>query len=296
MLVISVLLLLSQTVPELVERARTNGCEAARAGLSSAFRDPASKPEERRLAGLALAQCEIARERFADAWPIVESLRAANPADADALYLAAKLHLKGWNDVVYQMFQKTPSSFRVNQVSAEIFEVQGRFAEAAVEYRKAIEKAPAETVNLHYRLGRALLLESHTPDNLAAAIREFEAELKLNPNDAAAEYQIGQILVASQKPAEAALRFEKASKLDSTFVEPLIALSKIQTGKAVELLEKAVVQAPRSEAARYNLMLAYRNAGRSADARKQKDELDKLQKPPEGEFSEFLKKLGEKPK
>jgi tetratricopeptide (TPR) repeat protein len=191
------------------------------------------------------------------------------------------------------MFQKTPSSFRVNQVSAEIFEVQGRFGEAAAEYRKAIEKAP-DTVNLHYRLGRALLLETH--DNFAAAVREFEAELKLNPNDAAAEYQIGQILVASQKPAEAAPRFEKAAKLDPSFIEPLIALSKIQTAKAVELLERAVAQAPRSEAARYNLMLAYRNAGRAADARKQKDELDKLQKPPEGEFTEFLKKLGEKPK
>jgi hypothetical protein len=31
------------------------------------------------------------------------------------------------------------------------------------------------------------------------------------------------------------------------------------------------------------------------DARRQKVELDKLQKAPEGEFTEFLKKLGEKP-
>ena len=36
-------------------------------------------------------------------------------------------------------------------------------------------------------------------------------------------------------------------------------------------------------------------AGRTADARRQKTELDKMQKAPEGEFTEFLKKLGEKP-
>jgi hypothetical protein len=42
-------------------------------------------------------------------------------------------------------------------------------------------------------------------------------------------------------------------------------------------------------------MLAYRNAGRPDDARKAKAELDKLQKPPEGEFTDFLKRLGEKP-
>lgn len=293
-------LLLAQSVPDLVERARIGGCEPVRAALVTAYRDSRDSIEDKRLAGLALAQCDIAKERFAEAWPVVNELRAAFPADADVLYLAAKLHLRGWNDVVYQMFQKTPASFRVNQVSAEIFELQGRFADAAAEYRKAITKAP-DALNLHYRLGRALLLESHTTENFAAAIREFEAELKINPADAAAEYQIGQILVASQRSAVAVARFEKAVKLDAQFVEPVIALSKIrmeqkQFAVAIEMLEKAVAQAPRNEAARYSLMLAYRNAGRPVDARKQKEELDKLQKPPEGEFTEFLKKLGEKPK
>ena len=51
---------------------------------------------------------------------------------------------------------------------------------------------------------------------------------------------------------------------------------------------------PKSESAHYSLMMAYRNAGRMADAKREKAELDKLQKPPEGEFTEFLKKLGEK--
>ena len=115
MLAISLLLLTAQSVPDLVERARTGGCDAARAGLAAAFRE-SPKSEDKRLAGVALAQCEIASEHYSEAWPIVEALRAANPADADVLYLAAKLHLRGWNDVVYQMFQKTPSSFRVNQV------------------------------------------------------------------------------------------------------------------------------------------------------------------------------------
>ena len=32
------------------------------------------------------------------------------------------------------------------------------------------------------------------------------------------------------------------------------------------------------------------------EAQLQKAELEKLQRPPEGEFTEFLKKLGEKPK
>ena len=63
---------------------------------------------------------------------------------------------------------------------------------------------------------------------------------------------------------------------------------------AAKLLERAVKLQPRGEIAHYNLMLAYRNAGRTADAQREKLELDKLQKPPEGEFTDFLKRLGNK--
>ena len=42
-------------------------------------------------------------------------------------------------------------------------------------------------------------------------------------------------------------------------------------------------------------MMAYRNAGDMDEARREKAELDELQKAPEGEFTDFLKKLGEKP-
>jgi hypothetical protein len=42
-------------------------------------------------------------------------------------------------------------------------------------------------------------------------------------------------------------------------------------------------------------MMAYRNSGDMEAAKREKQTLDSLQKPPEGEFTEFLKKLGEKP-
>ena len=42
-------------------------------------------------------------------------------------------------------------------------------------------------------------------------------------------------------------------------------------------------------------MMAYRNSGDSTKAKAEQATLERLQKPPEGEFSEFLRKLGEKP-
>jgi len=278
-------------------RAATGHCDTAREELTAQFAKDAAS-DLGRLAGLALTQCQLAEGNYDDAVPVLARLRALHPADADVLYQSARLHMKAWNDTLYEMFQKTPNSYRVNQISAEIFETQNRYMEAISEYRKAIEKNPA-ALNLHFRLGRALLLESHSQDNLALARREFEAELALNPADAVAEYETGQVLLISQEPGDAVKHFERAVVITPDFPEALQALAKTrmdakQYPEAIVLLEKVVRLQPANETAHYGLMLAYRNAGRAADAAREQAELDKLQKSPQGEFTDFLKRLGEK--
>ena len=275
-------------------RAATGGCEAAIPELTRGF----AAGEDRRLAGLALAQCQVGAKRFAEAGAVVAQLEKLYPSDADVLYVSADYHMKAWNDAIYRMYQKAPSSYRVDQLSAEVFETQGKYTEAVAEYRKAIEKNP-KAINLHYRLGRALLQQSHDPAVLEQARKEFETELRMNPSDAVAEYQVAQILAAEQKKAEAAPHFERAAELRPDFPEALIAVAKLRMEArrypdAIALLQRAVKLQPRNETAHYNLMMAYRNAGRTADADREKAELDKLQKPPEGEFTEFLKRLGDK--
>lgn len=276
--------------------AATGRCREAEEGLKAASlsRDATVS----RLAGLARVQCLLGWNRLEEAALLAAKLKAAYPADADVLYVNARLHMKAWNEIIRELYEKAPASYRVNQISGEILETQGQFNEAVGEYRKAIEKNP-RALNLHFRLGRAMLMASHEPEALSAAMKEFEAELALNPGDAVAEYQVGQILLVQQRPEEAAVRFERAIRLNPDFSEALIARAKLrlekkQTGEAILLLERAVKAAPRSETARYNLMLAYRDAGRMAEARREKAELDRLQTAPEGEFTEFLKKLGEK--
>lgn len=278
-------------------RAATGRCDSARVDLAEQF-EKLTQGDVRRLAGLALAQCDIARGENEEAMHVVGRLKTLYPSDADVLYQSARLHMKAWNDALYEMFQKTPGSYRVNQISAEIFEIEKRYSEAAAEYRKAIEKNPV-ALNLHFRLGRAILMESHAPDNLAAARREFEKELELNPGDAVAEYEVGQVLLVSQQPADALKRFERAVAISPDFPEALEALAKLkmdskQYDEAIAILEKIVHLEPTSETAHYQLMLAYRNAGRASDAAREQAELDKLRRTPQGEFTDFLKRLGEK--
>ena len=276
-------------------QAATGRCAEAEPALARRYEDP----RLRRLAGLALARCHVAAQRFHAASEPLAALEKEFPNDPDVLYENARLHLKAWNGAVERMFEKAPASFRVNQLSAEIFEIQGRHDEAVSEYKKAIEKSP-KTLNLHYRLGRALLLGSHEPEALEEARTAFEKELEINPYDAVAYYQVAQILQVQQEPDDAAKNLERAVELDPQFPEALAALARYRSrnddhAAAISLLERAVEIQPESESSWYALMTAYRNAGRRDDAMAAKQKLDALQASPEGEFSDFLKRIGEQP-
>jgi tetratricopeptide (TPR) repeat protein len=277
-------------------RAMDGKCENAIPDLQAQFATIADD-KLRRLLGLSLAQCELSSNRYDDASIVLERLRGFYPADEDVLYETARMHMQAWNEVLREMFLKTPRSYRVNQLSGEIFDAQGRYAEAVEQYQAAIAKNP-KALGLHFEAGRALIMSSHTSEAIRQAKEYFEAELGLNPRDAVAEYEIAEILVTQEQNDEAMHHLERAVQLNSQFPEALIALAKLKLlakadHEGISLLERAVELMPNSEAARYSLMMAYRNAGRFKDAIREEEELNKLQKPPEGEFSDFLKKLGQ---
>lgn len=268
--------------------------QAALGDCASAIPTLTREPLDR-MGGIAAVQCYSSMGDAAREFSLLQRLESQFPNDADVLYLSAKQHMKAFNDATFAMFQRTPSSYRVHELSADIFEVQNRFDEAIAEYRKAIEVNP-NAPDLHFRLGRELLLQSHSPEVLEQAAAEFRSELKLNPEDASCEFQLGQIAQVETKTDEARKHFEEALKLSPNFVQALLALGKIETAdKAVELFSRATELEPTNEAAHYALMSAYRDSGKMEQAKQEKAILDKLQKPEDGEFSNFLKKLGEKP-
>jgi len=273
--------------------------QAATGDCATALPALRSMAVEQRLAGIAAVKCYSAAGAETKAFALLDEMLAKWPDDGDVLYLKAKLHMKAFNDATLAMFQRTPASFRVRELSAEIFEVDSRYDEAVAEYRKAIEMNP-QAPDLHFRLGRAILLARHDPDSLAKATAAFRDELKLNPEDAACEFQLGQIAQVEGNKADAKAHFEEALKRAPHFVAALVALGKIETSdkryqRAIDLLSNAIALQPANETAHYALLTAYRDAGQMDKAKSEKAILDKLQKPPEGEFSDFLKKLGEKP-
>ena len=255
-------------------------------------------PTTERLAGLAAANCYSVSGDSARTFSLLADLQRRYPDDPDILYTSAKLHMKAFNDATFAMFQRTPSSYRVHELSAEIFDTQGRYADAAAEYRKAID-VNANAPGLHYRLGRSLLAQGHSSEALAQAADQFRAELRLSPEDSASEYQLGQIAQVSGDKKHAQLHFEQALADLPNFAAAMISLGKIyiqekQYDRAQALLGRAIELQPQNEAAHYALLTLYRDTGQMTKAQSEKATLDRLQKPLGGEFSDFLKKLGEK--
>ncbi len=278
-------------------QAALGDCEAALPGLTSV---DSADSDVYRLANLAAVKCYSNLGDDAKTYAVLKTLEQRFPNDPDVLYLAAKLHMKAFNDATFAMFQRAPSSYRVHELSGEIFEVENRYSDAVSEYKKAIELNPSAP-ELHFRLGRAILLQSHSAESLEQAAAEFKSELKLSPEDGACEFQLGQIAQVQGKTAAAKPHFERAVQLSPTFVQALIALGKLNSqekkyDQAISLLSRAAQLQPANESAHYALLTAYRDSGQMEKAKQEKAILDKLQKPPEGEFSDFLKKLGEQPK
>ena len=256
-------------------------------------------PKLRRLAGLTIAKCQLAAGSYVEGLGTLQNLLHEFPGDADALYLSARLHMKAFNDATAAMYKDVPDSYRVNELSAQIFEIQNQYANAISEYRKAIEKSP-RTPDLHFRLGRALLLEKHDSEALRQAEQAFQAELEISPEDAACELQLGQIAQVRAQLPEAKRHFAQAVQLSPDFVQALLSLARLelkekQWPQAIARLVHAAELEPANEAVHYTLLAAYRDSGDLQKARAEKVKLDQLQKVPEGEFSQFLKKLGEKP-
>ena len=280
-----------------LSQAASGDCASALPTLA-AQSQKAKNPFDR-MAGLAAAKCYSAGGNTTEAMAILQNLKGRYPDDADLLYLQAKVSMKAFNDATLAMFQRVPSSYRVHQLSAEIFETQNRYADAVTEYRKAIEVNPTAP-DLHFRLGRALLLESHTPAALEQASAEFTAELNISPEDSASEFQLGQISTVQGNQVDARLHFKRAVDLSPRFIAAWIALGKNyaqakQYADAISVLTRVTEIDPDNEGAHYALLSVFRNAGQLDKARAEKIKLDSLQKVPEGEFSDFLKKLGEKP-
>ena len=214
------------------------------------------------------ARCGMSLDQTESA---VEALLALNrefPRDPDVLYSTTHFYSELASRAAQQLAAAAPASHQAEQLEAEAFESQGNWDRAIAQYKKIFDQEP-KVEGIHYRIGRIFL--SKTPADSEGAKAEFDEELKIDPENASAEFMLGEIARQSGQWDKAIGHFSRASKLDESFQEAYLALgmSLNSAGKfsdAVIPLRSYVKLQPADPAGHYQLATAYARTGQKADA------------------------------
>jgi tetratricopeptide (TPR) repeat protein len=260
-------------VDEGVRLAETGHCAAALPLLKKSIRQISDKALRKR-AGLDGVHCAMTGERPYDSLDFLQVLLRDFPRDPEVLYIAthaySDLALRSSQDLM----REAPFSYQVHQLNAEALETQGKWEEAAAEYRKILDVNPM-LPGIHARLGRVLLSgQQPTPDAVAQAKKNFEDELSIDPNNAGAEYVLAELAKDDGDFPTAIRHYARATKIDAGFAEAYFGLGSAlvaskQFADAIAPLETYEKLAPDSPSGHFQLALAYNGVGRKEDANRE---------------------------
>jgi tetratricopeptide (TPR) repeat protein len=222
---------------------------------------------------MAAARCAMSLGQAETAVTALFLLNREFPHDPEVLYITTHYYGELASRASEELAATAPSSYQALELEAEAMESQSRWEDAAAEYKKILAQNP-NVPGIHYRLGRVALSKAESPANSEEAKKEFEQELQIDPNNAAAEFSLGEIGRRGGQWSEAIPHFTKASKLDPGFAEAFLALgmslnSTERYSEAVGALERYVKMVPNDPAGHYQLSIAYARTGRREDAARQ---------------------------
>jgi len=253
-----------------IELAIQGRCVDAMPLLDEAMRDAATSLDVKRKVSFAGVRCSMTLNKQRDAMSFIAWLQEAYPKDPEVLFLGVHVFSDLSLRYSQELLDTAPDSPLVIQLNAENFEKQGEIAKAIAEYRILLKRQP-EKVGIHYRIGGLIMSQAGAANTPEEARQEFEQELKLNPQNAAAEYYLGELAREADKLPVAVEHFSRAIALYPEFAEAHAGLGRslLDSGKttdAVTPLETAAKLAPENPAVHFALATAYQRLGRKQDA------------------------------
>lgn len=219
-------------------------------------------------AAMATARCAMSLEQIETAVQSLLFLKREFPGDPEVLYTATHFFSELASRSSQELAAAAPTSSQAQQLEAEAFESQGKWAEATAQYKRILEQDPKQP-GIHYRLGRISLAKS--PVDEVGAKKEFQEELQVDPESAPASFMLGEAARQAGQWDEAIERFSRVVKLDESFAEAYLALgmtfnSAGKFSEAIEPLQNYVKLLPADPAGHYQLAIAYARTGRKQDA------------------------------
>lgn len=243
-------------------------------GLGKAFKQTADDPL-RRLAGLQLQRAYTNLEQDAKAAEVALELTRLYPKDPEVLYHSGRLLSNYAYLMTMKLARVAPESAWTHQAAGEANESQGLYEAAVREYREVLAQDPRRP-GIHLRIGRTLLTRAAaTPEETPAAafraeaVKELEQELALDPLNATASYELGEIHRRAGDLEEARKLFEAAVDHYPDFEEAQLALGRVllaagKTEPALAHLRKAIALNPENAVAYYQLSRAHQALGNAA--------------------------------
>ena len=154
------------------------------------------------------------------------------------------------------------------QAQSEAYESQKDY-DSAIDAYTHILSLDARRPGIHYRLGRVYqkrFEETHKPEDRDAAVREFTAELGVDPSNGNAEYELGYIQADLGNLEEARKDYEQVVAHFPDFEEALVGLGGVYLGLekpelAAAPLDRATRVRPDDQVAWYRLAEAARGTG-----------------------------------
>jgi tetratricopeptide (TPR) repeat protein len=225
-------------------------------------------------AGLDGLHCAMTHNAPYASLDFLEVLSRDFPNDPEVLYAAAHAYSDLSLHASNELMREAPFSYQVHELNAEALEAQGKWEEATAEYRKILE-INALLPGIHARMGRALLSQPHpSPEVIEEVKKNFEAELEIDPNNASAEYVLGELAQQSNDLSTAIRHLSRATKLDTGFSDAYLALgtalvSDKRFPEAIPPLETYEKLAPDSPTGHFQLAQAYAGVGRKDDANRE---------------------------
>lgn len=233
--------------------------------LEPAFRHPPNS-EIGRTIGLELLGVYASLGQHTQSLEVIEELLARYPNDPEILYRASHIYGDRALEATTRLAEVAPDSPWKRMAFAEALEAQKHYDLAITEYQKVIA-SNAGIPNVHFRLGRALLLKDPNSDEARdRALQEFQQAATQDPRNAGAEYEMGEIYRRRGDRPEAASHFSRAVEIDPHFEEAQIALGRTlidlhKPADALPHLRAAIRLNPSNEVSHFLLARAYQATG-----------------------------------
>jgi tetratricopeptide (TPR) repeat protein len=266
--------------------------EEALPALERGFRRP-SDPALKRMAGLQLQRAYTGLRRDNKAVDVALELERLYPDDPEVLYHASRLYANFAYVTMQKLSRVAPDSVWMHLTAGEVNESQGGLDGALREYRAVLALEPRRP-GVHFRLGRVYLTRAreNTADGASntEALKEFEAELAIDPGNANAAYEIAELHRTAGELDRARAFFERAVEHDPAFEEALVGLGRtlVALGKpelALPVLKRALSTNASNEVTYYQLAQAHRALGNIPEQEKALAEFARLRREASAESS-----------